>query len=70
MMTLCLGLFMTIYAVIPVHAQTAYTRHSIDTDLLTLRNLAVPEFSWHYDDYLQYAPAALMFGLKAGGCEG
>ena len=29
-----------------------------------LRNDYVPSFRLHYDDYLQYAPAALMLGLK------
>ena len=30
-----------------------------------LRNDYVPSFRLHYDDYLQYAPAALMLGLKS-----
>ena len=29
-----------------------------------LRNDYVPSFRFRYDDYLQYAPAALMLGLK------
>lgn len=32
-----------------------------------LRNAYVPTFRHKYDDYLQYAPAALMLGLKIGG---
>lgn len=32
-----------------------------------LRNAYVPNFRHKYDDYLQYAPAALMLGLKVGG---
>ena len=40
-------------------------RHSIDTDLHALRNCVVPGFHYSYDDYLQYAPAALTLGLKA-----
>lgn len=51
-------------------AQIAPQRQSIDTDIFALRNSTVPEFQWHYDDYLQYAPAALMAGLKACGYEG
>lgn len=35
-----------------------------------LRNDYIPTFRYHYDDYLQYAPAALMLGLKAGGVKG
>ena len=31
-----------------------------------LRNDYVPSFRFRYDDYLQYAPAALMLGLKIG----
>lgn len=45
-------------------------RQSIDTDILALRNAAVPSFNWHYDDYLQYGPAGVMLGLKAFGYEG
>lgn len=41
------------------------TRQSIDTDILALRNSALPDFHYHYDDYLQYAPAAVMLGIKA-----
>lgn len=45
-------------------------RHSIDTDLHALRNCIIPGFHYSYDDYLQYAPAALTLGLKACGYEG
>ena len=44
-------------------------RHSIDTDLHALRNCVVPGFHYSYDDYLQYAPAALTLGLKSCGYE-
>ena len=44
-------------------------RHSIDTDLHALRNCVVPGFHYSYDDYLQYASAALTLGLKACGYE-
>lgn len=36
----------------------------------SLRNEFAPRFNYHYDDYLQFAPGALMIGLKAGGVEG
>lgn len=35
-----------------------------------LRNSFTPSFHHHYDDYLQYAPAALMLGLKISGVKG
>lgn len=54
--------------------ETAYTqsapKQNIDTDIRALRNEAMPAFRWHYDDYLQYSPAAVMLGLKACGYEG
>ena len=46
-------------------AQTA-----MDKDIYTLRNDAIPGFRYHYDDYLQYAPAGVVIGLKAFGYEG
>ncbi|MCH5329023.1 MAG: phosphatase PAP2 family protein [Coprobacter sp.] len=33
----------------------------------TLRNDYIPHFHYEYDDYLQYAPAAAMVGMKLGG---
>lgn len=42
----------------------------LDHNIQDLRNNAVPNFHYKYDDYLQYAPAALMLGLKACGVEG
>lgn len=51
-------------------AQTRPAEGNIDTDILALRNTAIPDFRWHYDDYLQYAPAAVMLGVKAAGYEG
>lgn len=35
-----------------------------------LRNSYIPAFRNHYDDYLQYAPAVAMLGLKVSGVEG
>ena len=51
-------------------AQSDIPRPSIDTDIWQLRNTAIPGFRYHYDDYLQYAPAAVMAGMKACGYEG
>lgn len=36
----------------------------------SLRNDYLPQFRNHTDDFLQYAPVALMLGLKAAGVEG
>ena len=53
---------------------TAQTQMSIpqnwDEDIYTLRHLAAPGFNVAADDYIQYAPAALMAGLKVCGYEG
>ena len=34
------------------------------------RNRYIPTFRHHYDDYLQYLPAATVFGLNAAGVQG
>src|SRR5688572_6101185 len=39
-------------------------------DFRDLRNKHLPGFRYHFDDYLQYAPAALVFSLKAVGVRG
>jgi hypothetical protein len=39
-------------------------------DFRNLRNKHLPGFRYHYDDYLQYTPAALAFSLRAAGVEG
>lgn len=51
-------------------AQSAPPKLNIDTDIWQLRNTAIPDFRYHYDDYLQYAPAAVMVGMKTCGYEG
>ncbi|MHC5310503.1 phosphatase PAP2 family protein [Myroides sp. LJL116] len=48
---------------------TAATNGARD-DILQTRNRYIPEFSNTFDDYLQYGPGALAFGLKAGGVQG
>ena len=51
------------------HAQTV-TGHSIDTDLWHMRSNLMPTFHYTYDDWLQYAPAGVMVGMKVCGYEG
>lgn len=41
-----------------------------DKHFRSLRNEYLPVFRKRYDDYLQYLPAAVMLGMKAGGVEG
>ena len=42
---------------------------TMDTDIYELRFATMPNFSYMYDDVTQYAPAALVIGLKAFGYE-
>lgn len=42
----------------------------LDRDFRDFRQQAIPAFRYTYDDYLQYAPAAVMLGLKAAGVQG
>ncbi len=42
----------------------------MDTRFRTMRNTYMPHFKYHVDDYLQYAPAAVMLGVKACGVQG
>lgn len=62
-LTLCLAFYVRIDAQMP-------ERHSIDSDIAALRNNWMPAFDYSYDDYLQYAPAGVMLGLKISGYEG
>ncbi|WP_410879875.1 phosphatase PAP2 family protein [Myroides sp. DW712] len=39
-------------------------------DVRETRNRYIPTFKYHFDDYLQYTPAAATFGLKAAGVKG
>ncbi len=43
---------------------------SEDDHFRSLRNDYLPRFRNHADDYLQFAPAAVLLGLKAAGVEG
>lgn len=38
-----------------------------DLHVRSMRNRYMPRFRSHIDDYMQYAPAAVMLGLKVGG---
>lgn len=42
---------------------------SFDGSIRQIRNNAFPDFSCAYDDYLQYAPAVMLLGMKAFGYE-
>ena len=57
------------YGLSSASAQTAASFRNFDHDIIAIRNIAIPSFRWHYDDYLQYAPAAVMVGMKACGYE-
>jgi membrane-associated phospholipid phosphatase len=48
---------------------SAITWHSRE-NVREIRNRYTPSFKNHYDDYLQYAPAAATFGLKLSGVKG
>ncbi len=43
------------------HAQ----QNNFDSDIYAIRNNAIPNFRYTYDDYLQYSPAAVMLAMKA-----
>lgn len=51
-------------------AQYAVEDFIFDTDIYSIRETCIPNFDYSYDDMLQYAPAAVMVGLKAFGYEG
>lgn len=41
-----------------------------DYHFRSLRNDYIPKFRHHIDDYVQYAPAAIMLGMKVAGVQG
>ena len=57
-------------ASLEISAQTNPQKYSFDTDFLMLRNTVAGDFRHHYDDWTQYAPAAVMVGMKACGYKG
>ena len=56
-------------SVTSIEASAQDYRLNMDTDLNTLRNDLYPDLSYEFDDFLQYAPAELMLGLKLLGFE-
>lgn len=57
------------HVAIPLIASGLIIQHN-DHQFRSLRNTYFPTFRHRYDDYLQYAPAGLLLGLKIGGVEG
>ena len=51
------------------HAQLSSFPTNWDEDIAALRGLAAPGFDCKADDYIQYAPAVVMMGMKACGYE-
>lgn len=68
-LAICVGLLLCCTARFSAAQESAPPYSSIDTDIRAIRSIAIPDFQWHYDDYLQYSPAAVMVGLKAFGYE-
>lgn len=67
---ICLSCILTSFMTVDAAGQTAPSRYTFDTDILMLRNSIDPDFRHHYDDWTQYAPAAVMVGLKTCGYKG
>lgn len=57
------------YVAVPLIAAGAVVS-VYDADFRRLRNGYAPQFRYHYDDYLQYAPAGVLVGMKAFGVRG
>lgn len=55
---------------VPSTAQDNPEKYSFDQDIYMLRHTVAPDFRHSYDDYIQYAPVAVMLGLKACGYHG
>ena len=66
----CLTCVLMSLVTLDVAAQSDAPRYTFDTDILMLRNSIDPDFRHHYDDWTQYAPAAVMVGLKTCGYKG
>lgn len=54
---------------VPLFAVSAIT-YSQGAKFRTMRNTYTPNFRYHYDDFLQYTPLAIVYGLKLGGVKG
>jgi hypothetical protein len=62
-------LYQTTYIGAPLVAAGLIVK-SEDDHFRSLRNDYMPKFRNHTDDYMQFAPAAVMLGLKTAGVEG
>lgn len=62
-------LYQMTYVGVPLVAAGLIVK-SEDDHFRSLRNDYMPKFRNHADDYLQFAPAAVMLGLKTAGVEG
>ena len=67
---ICLSCILMSFMTVDAAGQAAPSRYTFDTDILMLRNSIDPDFRHHYDDWTQYAPAAVMVGLKTCGYKG
>lgn len=71
---ICIAIASALLSASDADAQIANTvpqpNFTIDTDIYELRFATMPNFSYMYDDITQYAPAALVAGLKVFGYEG
>lgn len=61
--------FQLVYIGAPLIAGGLIVKYG-DDHFRSLRNEYIPTFRQHYDDYLQFAPAVAMIGMKIGGVEG
>lgn len=59
-------LFQMTYMGVPLIVGGLIEKHQ-DTKFRTLRNDFMPEFHRPFDDYTQYLPAAVMYGMKVAG---
>lgn len=65
------ALFLLCAAAISAFAQKATPDPKIDwdTDIRSIRLYDIPNFRYHYDDYIQFSPAAAMLLIKTCGVE-
>lgn len=72
----CLLLLLALYAVrvkAQIHPQEQPKPADpivFDMGIRQIRKNMMPDFRYKYDDYLQYSPAVVMFGMKAFGYQG
>jgi membrane-associated phospholipid phosphatase len=63
------GIFLLLSGSQRAYGQYGVEDFNFDKDIFAIRESVIPDFHYTYDDWLQYGPAALMVGLKAGGYE-